>query len=344
MTRIGLDARSTRQMSIGMKTYARELTSRLPRVAPEFEYVVYNRGGNFGWHEQVALPLAMLRSRVDLTHFLSMYVPIVRPFPFVVTVHDLIHLRFPEQFKPKVGLYYNTVVKAACAKAIFVITDDERTAGDLRRFLGVDRAKVRVVPLGVNERFLRPVVPHRSARPYLLYAGNHRAHKDLPTLFEAWSGLDAREIDLFLTGPDDFGGELARRSSARRAISALGDIGEDELAGYYAGASALVHPSRAEGFGLTLLEAMALRCPVIASEAAVPAALVRATQTFPAGNPDALRAAIERILADEGLRERLRNQGYELARVLTWDACARATADVYREALEVMGKQCAHSR
>ncbi len=100
--RVGLDARLTRQLSEGMKAYVRELVARLPHVAPEFAYVTFTHGKNFGWNEQVRLPLAMRRARLDLVHLLSQYVPLVVPARFVVTIHDLIHLHFPSQFKAKV--------------------------------------------------------------------------------------------------------------------------------------------------------------------------------------------------------------------------------------------------
>jgi O-antigen biosynthesis alpha-1,2-mannosyltransferase len=318
-----------------MQTYVRELVARLPRVAPEYAYVPFTEGGNFDWSEQVALPLAMRRARLDVVHFLSQYVPVLAPNPFVITIHDLIHLRFPQYFKTKVAPYYATVVRLACARARRVITDDERTVDDLAMFLGVERAKVRIIPLGVSERFTETIAPYRGARPYLLYVGNHRQHKDLPTLFEAWAALpDAWSIDLYLTGPDDFGGELQRRSGPTRAIVALGDVGAESLAAYYAGARALVQPALREGFGLPMLEAMAAGCPVVASADAVPGVLAAPALTFPSRDALALCAALERILDDEGLRARTINLGREVSRELTWDRCARATADVYREVLE----------
>jgi glycosyltransferase involved in cell wall biosynthesis len=333
--RIGLDARSTDQMSAGMKAYARELSERLPQVAPDFTFVRFTQGRNFGWEEQVALPLAMRRARLDLAHFLSLYVPLIAPAPFVITIHDLIHLRFPKQFKTKVGPYYRTVVRRACARAARVITDDERTVADLERFLHVDRAKVRVIPLGVDDRFLEAAAPFASARPYLLYVGNHRRHKDLHTLFEAWTALaEETPHDLYLTGRDDFGGELQRRSTPGRGIVALGDVSTERLASYYAGAAALISPAWREGFGLPMLEAMAMGCPVAASAEAVPGVLAPAAWTFAAGNAAELRATVIELLADEGRRNRFVNVGREIARSLTWDRCARATADVYREVLE----------
>jgi glycosyltransferase involved in cell wall biosynthesis len=333
--RIGLDARLTDQMSVGMKAYARELTARLPKVAPEFAYVEFSQGRNFGWDEQLRLPLALRRARLDLAHFLSIYVPLVATVPSVVTVHDLIHLRFPQYFKAKVRPYYQTVVRLACARAKRVITDDDRTIDDLVNFLHVDRRKVRVIPLGVDEQFLRGAAPCIGPRPYVLYVGNHRRHKDLPTLFAAWSALPDRcAVDLYVTGSDDFDGELQRRSSATRAIVALGDVSTQRLAQYYAGAKMLVQPALAEGFGLPILEAMAMACPVVASSDAVPHALAPAAFTFAPGNVPELRALLEALLENEGRRTHFVNVGREIAGSLTWDRCARATANVYGEVLE----------
>jgi glycosyltransferase involved in cell wall biosynthesis len=318
-----------------MQTYARELVARLPVVAPEYAYVTFSRGGNFGWSEQIALPLALRRARLDLVHFLSQYVPVLLPPRFVVTIHDLIHLRFPQYFKAKVGPYYAGVVRYACARARRVITDDERTVDDLERFLSVDRAKVRVVALGVAESFRNPPAPHAGERPYLLYVGNHRQHKDLATLFEAWSSLPEQwEIDLYVTGPDDFAGELQKRSGLARSIVALGDVATERLAAYYAGATALVQPALREGFGLPMLEAMAVGCPVVACEDAVPGPLAEAALTFGARDSAELRARLEGLLTDGALRMRSIELGRAAAKELTWERCARATADVYREILE----------
>jgi glycosyltransferase involved in cell wall biosynthesis len=332
--KIVLDARLTRQMSVGMKAYAQELAARLPRIAPDLGFVVLMDGANFGFDEQIRLPLQIRRERADLTHFLSLYTPALPPRPYVVTIHDLIHLRFPQYFKSKVGPYYRTVVRWVCARAARVITDDDRTVADLQRFLDVNPSKVRVIALGANDRFYAPVAPYGAQRDYLLYVGNHRTHKDLRTLFEAWAGLPSDiALDLYVTGIDDFGG-LNRYWRASGRIIALGDPSVEDLAAYYAGARALVHPALCEGFGLPLLEAMAVGCPVVVCEDAVPGILRDAALTFQARDVLGARAAILRVLQDSAERDSLVTRGRERARTLTWNRCSEETAKVYREILE----------
>ncbi len=335
MARVALDARLTRQMSVGMQAYARELAARLPRIAADFEFITFDRGSNFGFDEQVRLPLAMRRARPALSHFLSLYTPALPPRPYIVTIHDLIHLKFPQYFKSKVGPYYKTIVRFTCRRAAAVVTDDERTVRDLRDLLGVDPARVRVVALGADDVYFEPIEPVRPARPYVIYAGNHREHKDLPTLFEAWARLPSDiALDLYVTGVDDFGSERLCYTRPQGRIIALGNVAQKQLAAYYAGARALVHPALCEGFGLPMLEAMAAGCPVIACEDAIPSVLRDAALTFPARGVDAARAALERVLRDEGLARRLVIEGQVRARSFTWDRCAAQTAQVYRDVLK----------
>lgn len=318
-----------------MATYMREVSARLPKVAPEYEYHTYTKGQNLGIAEQVLLPLQMRLDGIELAHYMAHYVPAFAGGRFVFTIHDLIHLRFVEFFRAYIGPYYNTVVKRACRKAARIITSDERTIGDLVHYFGVDPAKVRVIPLAPRERFFSPAPPAKWERPYLMNVGNHREHKDIPTLLRAWSSLPQRyEVDLLLTGPDDFNGELQRLSTPQRRVVALGDVTDDELASYYAGAQALVHPALLEGFGLPFVEAMASGCPVIATTESIPKVLEPVSLQFVPKDIEGARAQIERVLDDQALRGDLVERGRAVARSLTWDRCARATADVYREVFE----------
>lgn len=330
MNAILLDARITKRMSVGMIAYVCELTERMPRVAPDLTFDVWARGGNFGLDEQWNLPRYVAETRVALVHHLSVYAPLMGSHPTVVTIHDLIHLRYPQYFKRSVGVYYATVVRALCARSARVIVDDPRTIDDLRRFLGVAPSKVRVVPLGVDDAFFSvPGNLPRPARPYFMYAGNRREHKDLATLLAAWEALPAElNVDLVLTGADE--DAFHGRGRTRGELRFAGDVGTAELANLYRGATAYVHPSLCEGFGLPLLEATAVGTNAIACVDAIPAILAGVVDAFAprdvAGLTQRLRAALERP-ADSERRERLR----ALAAAYTWDRCASATAEVYRE-------------
>jgi glycosyltransferase involved in cell wall biosynthesis len=333
-----LDARATRRMSIGMTAYARQLAARLPRVAPDLRFEVFECGENFGLEEQVRLPLRALVSRARLVHFLSIYVPLVTPRPHIVTVHDLIHLRFPQYFKRSVGPYYATVVRWACRRAARVITDDDRTASDLVRFLGVDAASIRVIPLGIDDIYLGDAEPAPALRPYLLYAGNHREHKDLATLISAWRAVAAeRDVDLCLTGDNDLGA-ASTEPAAHGAVRFLGHVDAAGLARLYRGAAAYVHPALCEGFGLPMLEAAAAGARIVACSDALPGVLASYADTFAPRDVPAL-AALLRGALDRPLPRERRSEIRSAARAYTWDRCAVATAEVYRDVLAELGSR-----
>src|SRR5579862_7843168 len=125
--KIGLDARVGRPISVGMATYMREVSKRLPRVAPQFDYVTYTEGQNLGYVDQVTFPMQLRKDGVQLAHFMSQYVPMFVQGSFLFTIHDLIHLRFLSMFRPYIGPYYNWVLKRNARNALRVITSDSRT-------------------------------------------------------------------------------------------------------------------------------------------------------------------------------------------------------------------------
>lgn len=328
VTTIALDVRETSHMSAGMTAYVRQLRAWLPRVAPDLTVVPVGRGDNFDPAEQVLLPLACARSGAALVHLPTPFVPLVVPRPFVVTIHDLIDLTYPQFGKRKVEPYYRWVVGPVLRRARAVITDDGATVADLERFLGVDPRRVRVIPLGVDPS-AAPAEPARRTRPYLLYVGNRRPHKDLATLVAAWASLPAeRELDLVFTGTPD--GALAA-SRERGEIAFLGAPDDAELRRWYAGAAAYVHPALREGFGLPMLEALREGAPLIAARSAVPAVLLPYAATFAASDVAALRAALVRLLDDPAGARARAHTGQLAARELTWEHTARLTAELYRE-------------
>lgn len=332
MISVALDVRETSHTSAGMLAYVRALRRLLPVVAPEIALTAIGRGDNFDLQEQIGIPLALLRARPQLVHFPTPYVPRVVPVPHVVTVHDVIDLEFPQYAKRKVGPYWQHVVGPVLRSARAVITDDDATVELLQRFLQVDPARVRVVPLGVDVPDPLPA-PAVRARPYFFYAGNHRPHKDLPTLVRAWRALSPElPADLVLTGPENVSlRALGGRGGAGELVFA-GDCDERELWAWYRGAAAYVQPALREGFGLPMLEALRAGVPAIAAARAIPRVLAGYVSAYPPGDG----AALAELLAAALVVAAGRDPGgpvvvADAVAALGWERTVRATADVYRE-------------
>jgi len=330
---VAFDRRLTSHMSAGMALYARKLIELLPIVAPELRFAFVGAGDNFDLAEQVGLPLAIARCRPQLVHVPSPFVPFVVPAPFVLTIHDLIDLHYPEFGKQKVGPYYQYGVGPVARRARAVITDDSMTADDLERFLGVDPARIRVVPLGVD--LPAAAAPRRTrSAPYFLYVGNHRGHKNLATLVRAWAALpDTLEVDLLLTGSDDVGAAFAGLARTHGKLIFTGELAAAELVGLYRGARAYVHPALREGFGLPMLEAMRAGVPVIAARTALPSVLAPYALPFDAHDVAGLRNLLLRAFDEPAYFAAFACAAQAATQDLSWERTARATAAVYREFL-----------
>ncbi|HXN09452.1 MAG TPA: glycosyltransferase family 1 protein [Candidatus Acidoferrales bacterium] len=371
MPLIALDARLTRQMSIGMKIYVRELATRLPRAAPDLQFAIFSNerlstdqanasfvsvsaftaaNGSIG--EQLLYPRQLNSQHPDLIHHMSVYAPRFSRAPHVYTIHDLIHLRFPQYFSWKVPLYYRHVAGPVARSARAVITDAAATVADLGEFLGVQPDCARVIPLGVSEKFVlsdnerteraeRVRARFNIERPYFLYAGNHRPHKNLQTLYAAWSQFVHEPCDLVITqnpSPDLKSLRSERQQWADRAggkVRLTRHVDVDDLISLYAGCVASIQPSLYEGFGLSVLESMASGAPAVVAR--TPALLeigADAVETFPPTDAAALGTIMAKLLTDSEQVRRLRQAGQQRALMFNWEVTARATADVYREALQ----------
>lgn len=329
---IALDVRETSHMSAGMLAYVRALRWWLPRVAPDLRLVEFGSGDNFDPAEQLVMPLALARLRPRLVHFPTPFVPRVVSAPHVVTVHDVIDLEFPQYAKRKVGPYWRHVAGPVLRSARAVVTDDDATVELLERFLRVDPARVRVVPLGVDapEPMPDPVV---RPRPYLFYAGNHRPHKDLATLVAAWASLPDRDaVDLILTGPEEPALRAVRHAQGELIFA--GECSTEDVWRYHRGAIAYVHPALREGFGLPLLEALRAGTPVIASDGATPAVLAPYVHRYAAHDVVALRAFLLRAVEQPESFAATAASARAATAHLTWERTVRATAGVYRDVLD----------
>ena len=258
--------------------------------------------------------------------------------PTVVTVHDLIPFTGVVRGRTRRRL---ARLRRAVARASAVIADSEHTRADCQRLLKLPEDSLRVIPLGIDERFRLAAEPpepvlrrHGIEPPYFLYVGAQDRHKNLPTLLEAFErvrgggGVDCRLVVV---------GRKPRRGvpwAGRPGIVHLDFVADEELVPLYRGAAALTTLSRYEGFGIPADEAMACGTPVIASDATVfPALVGDAGLLVPADDPGAAAAAMLRVLREPALARQLVERGRKRAERLTWESAARATLGVYRRAL-----------
>ncbi|HUH00371.1 MAG TPA: glycosyltransferase family 1 protein [Kofleriaceae bacterium] len=258
--------------------------------------------------------------------------------PLLFTLHDLIHLRVRREATIKFRLYYEAIVRPAAWRAERVLTVSEFSRRDILAWTGLPAERVVVVGNGVGAEFgpIGRTHPHR--RGYVLCVSNAFPHKNLPRLLQAFAGTRARrDLDLVIVGPRD-PDLLALRATLglETAVHLSGPVEAECLPRLYRGAVACVCPSLFEGFGLPALEAMASGTPVaVADRTSLPEVVGPAGLTFDPTRPDAIAAAIDRLVEDEGLRRRLVAAGLERARAFTWDAVAERVAAALRPYAEV---------
>lgn len=339
MIDVALDGRLTRRMSYGMRAYAAQLAARLPLVAPDLNVVAFGGRGNLGFDEQVLLPVRLRRMHPRLTHYVTVFAPLSGPRPYVMMIHDLIHVAFPQFYSPAVAVYYATVGRRLAQGAALLCMGDERTVEQCERYLGVPPERCRVIPLGYDPRLAERLAVERGPRPYFLYSGNLRPHKNVATLLAAWAGLPPSvEVDLYFTGTDTSPDRFTDFNRANRRLVILGTVSQERLWRLYRGALAYVHPALAEGFGIPMLEAMAVGTPVIASREAVPSIVRGDAALFAARDVAGLRDLLyDAALGSSGWAERA-TRGKKRVQPYTWDRFAMATAQMYRDVLSATSR------
>jgi glycosyltransferase involved in cell wall biosynthesis len=261
-----------------------------------------------------ALPVAARKD--DVIHLPAHRGPLLSAAPLVITLHDLAVIRHPETFNRWTRSYSRLVLPRLARAATRVIAVSEFTAREAVELLGVDEQRLRVIPHGVEEPFT-PVGP-AAGGDYVLAVGTLEPRKNLPRVILA---AERAEFDVRFVGAPGWGDV---------EVESLGFVDDDELARLYRGAAALVYTSLYEGFGLPVLEAMASGTPVVTSVGSAPAELADgAAVLVDPLDVDAIAAGIQDAVAR---REELRVAGLERAKGFTWEAAAKATAEVYREA------------
>lgn len=288
------------------------------------------RGPEVVW-EQVTLPRLLRRGGADAVHAPNCFLPLRRPCPGIVTVHDLAFEEYPEDFSGRTGLKYRSLTPRAVRSAERVICVSEWTREDLVARYGVDPAKLRVV-------YSAPALPVGDEPPpegpYVLAVGDLRAKKNFARLAAAFRVLHAEGHPhrLLIAGADAGEGARIAAAAGGAPVELLGFVDDSRLDALMRGADLLVHPSLYEGFGLVLLEAMTRGCPVAAAGAtALPETCAGAALLFDPLDEPAIAAAMRRALGDADLRRDLAERGRVRAAEFSWEQTAADTAAVYRE-------------
>jgi len=295
-------------------------------------------------HERFLMPRRLRRDRIDVFHAPGYVFPGEPPAPMVLGIFDVNALKHPNRVRPETAWYYRWAMPRAAAKAALVVAPTHAVAADIERLLEVPSGKIRVVPLAADERFREPpacsAAPCGIDAPYVLFVGNIEPNKNLERLAEAFF---AAKLHCGLPHKLVIAGK--RRHRADEITKAIGRLGcgehvvfpgyvdDADLPALYARADAFVYPSRAEGFGIPPLEAMASGTPVITSE---DAAVVEVTGDgalhAPADDVAGLREAIETVLTDEARAAALVTRGRAVVARYSWAETGRRTLGVLREA------------
>jgi len=291
------------------------------------------RPARLAW-EQTALPLAAARARLDVLLNPGFTAPLYAPCPSVTVFHDLQHKRHPEYFRRLDLPFWRLALWAAARTATALIAVSDATAADLRRFYRVPERKLRIVRHGVDPVFFT-LAGRRRPEPLLLTVSTLHPHKNLDRLLEAFAEFRrARpEFRLVVAGLRGFyATELERLRGQLRladAVEFTGWIPREQLYDLYARAWAFVYPSRFEGFGMPVLEALAAGIPTACSAIAPLDEVARgATLAFDPEDTAALRDAMLRLVSDDPLVRELAAAGPLRAAGYTWETAARGTLDV----------------
>ena len=346
-----VDADVLGRQRTGDETYVENLLRRLPALGGEdFRFAAITRRPDLvpdgvepielrarlqELRMAVALPRLLRRLKPALAHF-QHALPLHCPCRAVITVHDLSFERDVSAMGRRDRLIFKRVVPRAARGARRVIAVSGRTKEDLVDLYGIPAGKIAVIPHGVDPAFgpgengadcsvagQSPPTRMTGEGDYLLYVGAIQARKDPLAAAEAAESVG---LPLVVAGPERepaLASELERHGADLR-----GYVAKDELARLYRGAACVVLPSRYEGFGLPVLEAMACGTPVVAHPD--PALREVAGEAAVYAEPGRLADAIRQALAE---RERLAAAGLERARLFSWEETARRTLEVYREAL-----------
>ena len=368
---IGIDARKLKDFGIG--SYIRNLLESVGKRPESFEYrfrvyvrkadledlpdlpahfeVAHDESPGYSLAELTRFAWKLFRDRLDLFHATHYVLPPLYKTRAVVTIHDIIHLLYPQFLPSRAAHFYaRAMIRRALKRADRIITVSYNTKRDLADYFGIPGSRTEVIYNGVSGRF-RPDIPEAERRraagkyglasPYLLFLGGEKPHKNVQNVVRAFGEARRKHglpHSLVLAGPLPH--NPARLDALVAALELTGSVArpgiveEEDLPGLYAGASAFLYPTLYEGFGLPVVEAMACGTPVLTSSTS-------ALQEIAGGyaylvdpmDVDAIATGIALLATDEKVRSDFIELGKKRALDFSWDKAAERTLEVYAAAL-----------
>lgn len=372
--KIGIDIRPLRDIMTGIGRYQYELLEALARIDSNNEYILfYNslspripedlpRSDNFRlvftrlpgkfltalWAFTPLISVERFTGSINVFHSPSFQVPPARKAARVFTVFDLIALTYPEMAIPSAVRHFRPRVRHYAARADLIVAISKATGADVVRHLSVPEEKVVTVYPGTTP-FERADANQIAATrrkygikgDYLLFVSRLDPRKNLSRLFKAFenSGL-YRELELLVAGPEGWHMEEMfetwNKSKCKDKIRWLDYVNDGDLSPLYSGAMAFVYPSIVEGFGLPILEAMSVGCPVLTSDcSSMPEVAGDAALYVDPFDIDSISDGLLKIANDSDLRTRLSRSGKERVALFTWENTAENMIQVYGRASEM---------
>ncbi len=367
---IALDARLVyyRRYS-GIGQYIVHLAEELPALKPDWQFtLIHSRKDRSmppplarsmpAWtpshhrFEQIVFPIELRRLKIDLLHSPDFIPPFRGDFTRIITVHDLNFLYYPQFLTADSRRYYNDQIERAVSVADHILADSRATKNDLIKLLNVSAEKISSVWLAPNPIF-HPIDPAALSGPrsrlqlpdrFILFTGTFEPRKNIAGLLRAYRSLLDRtheSIDLILAGSRgwlfDETRALIEQLHLTDRVRLIEAPSDPDLVALYNLATVFVLPSYYEGFGLTVLEAMACGTAcIISNRGSLPEVGGDAALIVDPDDESQLTAALERVLSDPQLRSNLKQRGLSRVKEFSWQRCARETSEVYES---VMHKQ-----
>ncbi|HLW02099.1 MAG TPA: glycosyltransferase family 1 protein [Ktedonobacterales bacterium] len=308
---------------------------------------------------QLLEPLALRRLHPHVLHAPGLASPLLWHGPTVLTLHDVAFLSMPEQMSRASLYYWRYVALPSARRATRIVTVSHHARQEIARELHLPLERIQTVYNSIGDQFTADIAPERVERvraryhltgQYILFVSTLQARKNVTALIRAFERLAPAlpDVQLVLAGGISANSEAIIRDAEQSPVAArirlTGRVDYDDLPALYAGARVFALPSKQEGFGLTMIEAMACGTPVVANNAScLPEVAGDAALLMEADDASAFAAALRRALGDEALRQTLIARGFQRSALFRPEICAEQMLEVYEQAANQGAKSAARS-